>query len=144
MTIEARGGAFRAKVRRRGVHLTATFNSRPEAEAWRASALAAIARGEAPAAPSRPVVDPVRPTTVEEACREYVTGMVTGSVRTRRGHRYKPSTTRGVENRLRLYVVPRLGGMPLAALRRGDVRRLVDELSVETSPATATNTRDAL
>jgi integrase len=97
-----------------------------------------------PSVPVREVAQAVRPITVEDACREYVTGMVTGAVRTRRGHRYKPSTTRGVENRLRLYVVPRIGRLPLASLRRGDVRRLVDELAVETSPATAANVRDAL
>lgn len=144
MTIDARAGVFRARVRRRGHNLTATFPTMAEAEAWRASAVAAIERGEAPAVPEREVAPTPRPTTVEEACREFIGGMVTGSVRTRRGHRYKPATIRGAENRLRLYVLPRIGRVPLASLRRGDVRRLVDELAVEASPATAANVRDAL
>lgn len=144
MTIDVRGGAFRARVRRRGHNLAATFGSLAEAEAWRASAVAAIERGEAPEAPRPELAVPQRPITVHEACTEFISGMVTGVIRTRRGHRYKPATIRPAENRLRLYVVPRVGAMPLASLRRGDVRRLVDDLAVEASPATATNVRDAL
>jgi integrase len=82
--------------------------------------------------------------TVEDACRELVLGMLSGTITTRRGHRYKRSTIRGVENRLRLHVLPRLGGVPLPALRRGDVRRLVEDLAIEASPATAVNVRDNL
>lgn len=144
MSIDVRGGAFRARVRRRRVTVSATFPSREEAEAWRSAALLAISKGEAPTAPPRRVVEVPRALTVEDACREYVQGMMSGAVRTRRGHRYKPSTIRGVENRLRLYAVRDLGRLPLAGLRRGDVKRLVDDVAVETSPATAGNVRACL
>lgn len=145
MSVERRGAGWRVRVRQHGAYLTATLASRAEAEEWQARAVLSLARGEAPPAPPRPEpVATLHAETVEDACREFVAGMLSGAVRTRRGHRYKPSSIRGTENRLRLYVVARLGGMPVQALRRGDVRRLVDDLAVETSAATAANVRDAL
>lgn len=70
--------------------------------------------------------------------------MKSGAIRTRRGLVYKPSTTRGHENRLRLCVIPSIGSVTLTAHTRGDVRRLVAEVSADRSPATAGNVRDAL
>jgi integrase len=40
--------------------------------------------------------------------------------------------------------MPLIGRVPLAALRRGDVKRMVDELAVTVSPRTAVDSRDAL
>ena len=147
MSIEQRGDVFRVRLRRRGVGVSATFTSMPEAEAFRAAWIAAVVSGAPlpePPRPEAPVAAPARPLTVLDACREVSAGMRSGAVRDARGRVYKPSTAREIERRLRLHVVPRVGAVPLASLRRGDVRRLVDELAVEKSPATARNALDAL
>jgi hypothetical protein len=103
-------------VRRRGLYLTATFSTEADTEAWRASAIVAIERGETPEIPTRPgPAAPVRPVTIEDACREWSREAKAGMIRTRRGHSYKPATLRGAESRLRLYVVARLGAVPLHA-----------------------------
>ena len=143
--VDLRDGRWRVRIRRRGFTRIAYFPTEHAAVAWRATTLDAIARGEAPPVPTPPPpAIPARPVTVADACVEFVEGMVTGAIRTPRGHSYKASTVRGVENRLRLYVVPAIGAVPLARLRRGDVQRLVDGVAASTSPATAANVRDAL
>ncbi len=70
--------------------------------------------------------------------------MVSGQIRTRGGHPYKLSTIRGVENRLRPHVLPHLGALGVAELRRADVRLLVEQIAMAHSPATAVNVRDCL
>lgn len=133
-------------MRQRGhAQVSGTFATRAEAEFWRVATLRARERGEAPPSPPQaaPALPP-RPVTVAEACVEFVQGAASGAIRTRSGHPYKASTIRGHENRLRLYVLPRIGAIPLRALRRADVRRLVEEVGAEASPQTAANVRDAL
>lgn len=146
MSIEARAGSFRVRLRRQGQAVSASFTTKVEAEAFEAAWIAAVVGGkEAPAPPRpEPVAVLVRPVTVEDACRAFSRGMKNGTIRTRSGKPYKASTTRGHENRLRLYVIPKIGAMPITAVRRGDVRRLVEEVAAEASPATAGNVRDAL
>lgn len=144
--IEKRDNDWRVRIRRRGQSVSATFSTRHEAEVFRAEWIAAATSGDVlpePPAP-KPIAVPVRAATVEEACRELIEGMVTGVIRTRSGGRYRRSTIRTAENRLRRYVLPRLGAVPITELRRGDVQRFVDELAIDTSPATAANTRDVL
>lgn len=144
MSIEQRGDRFRVRLRRGGAAVSATFPSMTEAEAFRAAWIAALATG-APlpeqVRPEAPPAAPPRPLTVFDACRELSAGIKSGAVRDRRGRVYKPASVRSIERRLRLHVVPRIGAVPLTTLRRGDVRRLVDDLSVEASPSVA---RDAL
>lgn len=148
MTIEARGAGWRAKVRRRGVSLSATFPNRQEAEAWRASALLAIARGEAPTAPARaaPAVAELEaaPMTLVDACRAWVIGARTGVVRTKGGRRYRDSSVHTGEYRLRLHVLPYLGALPVGAVTPGMLRRWLEELEGETSATTARLALDAL
>ncbi|WP_217915870.1 tyrosine-type recombinase/integrase [Miltoncostaea marina] len=150
MTIDARGGAFRARVRRRGVNLTRTFPSLAEAQAWRHSVIAALERGGAP-----PDVAPVfeedatplvtsEPITVLDACREWAVGALRGTVRTRSGRRYRESSVHTCEYRLRLHVLPYLGRLPVGALTAGTVRRWLEELEADTSPTTARLALDAL
>jgi hypothetical protein len=67
-----------------------------------------------------------------------------GGARSVTGHPYKPNTIVGVEARLRLHVLPFVGGIPRTALRRGDVRRMVDELLAERGPTVEAHARDAL
>ena len=87
---------------------------------------------------------PVASVTVEDACRELIRGIRSGAVRDGRGRQYKPSTVVAYESRLRLHVIPLIGAIPLAALRRGDVHRMVEELAVRESPRTAVSARGVL
>src|SRR5262249_54424913 len=114
--------------------------------AWRAGVLADLRAGRVPQAPVRP--SPLSaaiaaPVTVEDAARELVRGMGGGSVRAGRGRPSKPGAGLISGSRLRWHVLARIGGIPLAALRRGDVRRMVDEIA-RTSARTAIDSRDAL
>lgn len=95
------------------------FRSFAEAVAWRADSLAARRRGafRAPA-----------PTTVREAAEALLAGMEAGSIRTRSGDAYKPSTVRGYADALRAHVLSALGGLRLAAVTRRHVQALADEL----------------
>lgn len=139
------GRSYVARVRRTGVNRSAVFDTPEEAGAWRAQTLAALRTGtDLPDRPNPAVGLPVASTTVEDACRELVRGMRSGAIRDGRGRVYKPSTVRAYEGRLRVHVVPMIGGIPLGALRRGDVRRMVDELAVTASPHSAVEARDVL
>jgi len=112
-------------VRRSGATLTATCRTLEEALAWRAQALAAAeGRAEAPASP-RPTAPapepPGRAATVEEAARRLCRGMLDGTIRSRDGRPFKPSTARKYEEALRCLVLPRIGAVPIATLSGGDV-----------------------
>jgi integrase len=136
------------QLRRAGRSAFASFTTMEAAAAWRAAWLDAVARGVEPPEPQgreAPVISaPTIPVTVADAARELITGMVTGAARTRRGHRYKPATIREYEERLRLYVLPRVGALHLVDLRRGDVRRMIDEVAAEVSASAALLSRDVL
>src|SRR6266545_7442330 len=132
--------AYRVRLRRGGQSISGTFETRAEAVAFRAAALAALKTGaELPAPPRQEPRRPpaqLRAVTVADAAQELAEGMLSGAVRDNRGRAYKPATIDQYERRLRLHVLPRIGALPLAALRRGDVRRLVDDLAVEVGAAT--------
>lgn len=108
-----------------------TFSTFDEAVAWRADSLSARRRGRF-RAPG--------PTTVREAGEALVEGMRDGSVRTRSGDRYKPSTIRGYDDALRVHVFPDLGGLRLAAVTRRQVQALADGLLADgLDPSTIRN-----
>jgi integrase len=65
-------------------------------------------------------------------------------VRNRQGAPYKPSVSRRMESSLRQHVGPRIGLVPIGALGRRDVKRLIDEIAAETSPETARKALNAL
>jgi len=67
--------------------------------------------------------------------------MKEGTIRDKRGRTYKPSVVRKYERALRLDVVPHIGSVPIAALGRGDVQRLIDDLAANRS---AEHARQAL
>lgn len=150
MSVQQRGAGWRAQVRRRGLSLSATFPTHAEALAWRANALAAIERGEVPQAPERLKTPQTEsraipePLTVEQAAREWVVGAMSGVVKARRGRRYRESSVRTHEGRLRLHVLPYLGGLPAATVTPGTVRRWLEELEAETSATTARMALDSL
>jgi integrase len=136
---------FRARVRRRGAALRATFPTLSEALAWRATTLEAIDAG-APVTPPRATSPrpPSPASTVEIASRRLVRGMIDQSLRSRDGLPYKPSVIRTYEESLRLRVLPHVGGLPVGALTRGDVQRLVDGIAAASSPNHARKALTAL
>lgn len=148
MTIEARGSVFRAKVRRQGFSLSATFPTRAEAESWRASVLLSLSRGEIPNAPTPRSVPsaivPSDPLTLREAAREWGEGATRGVVRTRSGRRYRRGTIDTLEYRLRLHVFPYIGRLPVGTVTPGMLRRWLEELEADTSATTARLALDAL
>lgn len=126
------GTTYRARVRRGGAVVSRTFTTLSAALAWRAEAMEGIVdRGSLPAPPPPP---PRRVATVADAARSLARGMVSGAVRTRTGTPYKPSVVRKYEEQLRTLVVPAIGGVPVGALTRGEVQRLVDGIAAERTP----------
>lgn len=113
-----------------------TFRSRAEAQAWRRSALIAIDNGTMRAA---------TPLTLAEALQSFVEGAEDGTIRSRKGEPYKPSSIRGYKRCIELRLVPALGGVRLCDLERRDVQAFVDQLLVEgLDPSTIKNTLNPL
>jgi integrase len=102
-----------------------------EARAWRVDALARLQAG---------TLSGDRGPTVREAVDRFVDGINDGSIRTRSGHRYKPSTRRGYERDLRGRVLSALGPSRLGELTLPDLQRWADRLPAEgLSPASVRN-----
>jgi integrase len=112
-----------------------TFHSRAEAKTWLADARVALRRGTLQAPTAR---------TLREAGDEYLAGAKAGTVRTRSGRKYKPSTIRTYEEKLTSYIYPGLGDRRLSELRRRDVQELVDDLAETLSESSVRNTIDPL
>jgi integrase len=106
----------------RGERRRKTFPSLTDAKAWRTQLLAAKTRSRQRAPSS---------ITLRDAAAEYVEGMRDGSITTRSGQPYKPSTIRGYEQSLELHALPDLGGRRAADVTTGDIQRLVERLSKE-------------
>jgi hypothetical protein len=127
-----KGTTYRVRVRTNGVLVSRSFTTVAAALAWRAEALEGIVdRGVLPA-PAQP--PPRQVATVADAARSLARGMVSGAVRTRTGTPYKPSVVRKYEEQLRTLIVPAIGGVPVCALTRGDIQRLVDRIAAERTP----------
>jgi len=102
-----------------------------EAKGWRDDARTAARKGalRAPTA-----------TTIRKGGEALLAGIMDGTIRTRSGHTYKPSTIRGYEQALRLYVYPELGALRLGDVRRADLQAFVDRiLASGADPSTARN-----
>jgi integrase len=96
-----------------------SFPTLAAAKGWRADASSAVRKGVLQA-PTR--------VTLREAADALIDGMSAGRIRVRSGKPYKPSVVRGYRADLDRYVLPELGAVRLADLRRRDLQRLVDEL----------------
>ncbi|MFN8160609.1 MAG: tyrosine-type recombinase/integrase [Solirubrobacterales bacterium] len=108
-----------------------TFPTLAAAKRWRADAESAVGRGSLRAS---------RKVTLRDAAEEWLAGVEAGTVRNRSGDPYKPSVRRSYEESLRLHVLPRLGGVPLAELRRVDIQDFADELLAKgRSPSNVAN-----
>lgn len=83
--------------------------------------------------------------TVRDAGRELLAGMESGSIFTRSGRPYKPSTIRGYREALELRLYPSLGPTRLSDLRRREVQNFADMLTAKgLSASTVQNTLDPL
>jgi hypothetical protein len=91
-----------------------------EAIHWRTDPLAALARGEELARQAG---------TVAEVARRFLAAVEDGTARSKKGKRYKPQAARDIAGALRVHVLPELGTMPVTAVRRRHVQRLVDRLA---------------
>src|SRR3954451_4864694 len=106
------GSGRTAKIRR-------TFGSQAAAKTWRADALTKLNRGELAAAQSR---------KMREAATELIEGMHAGTVRTRSGDAYKPSTIRSYDEALRVHILPAVGALRLSEVQRKHVQDIADRL----------------
>lgn len=108
--------------KRDGRKIRKTFAREAEAKSWRADALAALERGTLRAP---------KPTTIEQAWREWEAGAKAGTIRNRSGDSFKPSALRSYTRHMGLRVLPVLGGARLVDVRRPDVQQLADTLLAE-------------
>jgi integrase len=122
--IRQRGRSWEAWVydQRTGRKIYRTWPTLAAAKGWRADATSAVRKGTL-TAPTR--------QTLEEAAEKWLGGAKRGTVLTRGGRPYKPAVVRGYEADVRRYVLPDLGAVQLATLRRADLQALVDRLVTE-------------
>lgn len=143
MAIERRGGdrPWLARVYVNGERgPSRAFHTRHEAEAWEAIARSAMMRGEGvPRGKAS-----IERVTVLQACRDATKAMLAGAMRTNTGQQYRRASVDAMEARLRLHVVPRIGGMLVADLERATVIVLREDILLASSPATASEAIKAL
>jgi integrase len=102
--------------------LRKTFTNLNEAKNWRADSGGAIRKGT--------LRSPTR-TTLREASEAWLAG----SIRTRSGDPFKPSSIRGYDQALTLRVLPELGALRLSEIRRDHLQDLCDGMLGEGSDA---------
>ncbi len=124
--------AYRAEVwsPRDGKRVRRTFPTLAAARGWRSDAAGQIKRGRL-GAPG---------PTLRAAGESWIAGAGEGSILTRSGDPFKPSSVRGYGALLRERIYPELGGRPLAEIDRPDLQRLVWRLQEEgLDPSTVRN-----
>lgn len=104
---------------RDGKKIRKTFKTEAAAKGWRADAISALRKGSM-RAPTR--------VTLTDAAAAFCDGIDAGTVLNRKGERYKPSVRRAYRTDLRKFVLPDLGALRLAEIRRSDVQALIDRL----------------
>jgi integrase len=95
------------------------FRTLAEARSWRADAESGVRRG---------FLRAVEPVTINDAAVDLLARMRAGSVRTRSGDHYKPSTISSYDLALRVHILDALGPMRLSDVQRRHVQRLADDL----------------
>jgi integrase len=101
-----------------------------QARAWRNDALRTLQRRGTLAASSE---------TVRQAAEKWLVAAKRGQALNNAGRPYKPSTLRGYTSSLELHVLPSLGAIKLAKLKRRDVQALVDRLVLTLDGMTVRN-----
>ena len=120
---------FSARHRRR---LSRSFPTPSAARNWRRDALVDLRRG---------TLTPGRAITLRQAAAEWESAAEAGVVRNRAGDAYKPSTLRGYRHALEQRLLPALGAVKLADIRRADVQRLVARMLEQGSTPARSATR---
>lgn len=117
--------------RRSGKKVRKSFPSLAAAKLWRADAMGDLRRGVR-RGPSG--------ITLRRAGEDWLAGARDGTIRTRSGDVFKPSTLAGYEAALRARLFPALGGAKLEDIDRSDLQRFVDGLLAEgLDPSTIRN-----
>lgn len=140
-------GRYRARVKLAGHDQSATFSTPAAAVRWREETRDALRAGRPAPAPTPPVAEPAAPVdlvSVYDAYRLLGPDMVSGRFKAKSREAYKPSVCRRTESVLRVHVLPRIGRVPVAALDRRTVQRLVDQLETDASAETARKAVHAL
>jgi integrase len=104
---------------RDGRKLRKTFPTLSAARAWRHDASTAVRRGAMRAA---------APTRLDEAWAAWIEGARDGTIRTRSGDVFKPSTLSGYEHAMTTRVLRELGARRLADLSRLDLQDFADRM----------------
>jgi len=105
--------------KRDGKKIRRTFPREAEAKSWRAEAKRELERGTLRAP---------MPTTVCQAWAAWIAGARTGAIRNRSGDPFKPSALRAYRGAMENRVLPALGSIRLAELRRPDIQDFADSL----------------
>jgi integrase len=99
--------------------IRAYFTNLAEAKTWRQDALVAVRRRTLRAPSDQ---------TVREAWEDWLDGARAGTIRTRSGDAFKPSTLRGYEQSMARHVLDDLGALRLSEVRRSHVQALANRL----------------
>ena len=108
--------------KRDGKKIRKTFPTLAAAKSWRSAALTALERG---------ALRPAKPATLIQAWESWYAGAAAGTITNRSGDRYKPSALRSYERAMRRRVLPEIGSVRLADLRRPDVQDVSDALAAQ-------------
>jgi hypothetical protein len=119
--IRKRGTAYEAWVydKRTKTKIRKTFQSHAEAPAWRDEAKGAVRKGALRAATRR---------TVREPWDEWLAGAKDGSIRTRGGKPFKPSTIRSYSTSIELHVLDDFGAARLSDVSRVDLQDAAERM----------------
>jgi integrase len=107
---------------RDGKKIRKTFARESEAKSWRAEAKRALDQGTLRAP---------KPTTVRQAWESWIAGATAGTIRNRSGDPFKPSALRAYRASIENRILPELGSVKLAELRRPDVQDFADAMVAE-------------
>ena len=128
------GAGWEASVysKRDGKKIRKVFAREGEARSWQADARSAVAKGGLRAP---------KPTKLEEAWEAWYEGAQAGTIRNRSGDRFKPGSLRVFECAMRLRVLPAMGAIRLADMRRPDLQAFANELLADgLDPSTISTT----
>lgn len=117
--------SYRATLGKGGKGNTATFATEAAARQWRTDQLSSAARA------ARAPVQATEARTVRQAAEEWIELAHAGVARTRSHEPFKPSVLRLYASALEQRILPDLGSIPLAEVRRRDVQDLADRLIAE-------------
>lgn len=95
------------------------FPTLSAAKAWRAAATVAVRNR---------TMRPATGTTLRQAAEAMIAGAKAGTVKSKKGKPFKPSTIRSYQASLELHVLPDYGWARLSAISRFDLQELVDRL----------------